>query len=221
MKALVRHTFEKRSSDELSIWEGETIIVVGIPDDCEWNYGVSTDEKRHGWFPASYVDIKKEGTRRAFAFKRDQINAERDLSAPSSPTSSFSTLRPQSQSQSSLEALIQMNEKSSSRPFTLPRRPTTEISSSSSSSSLGVRASASGRRRSTIEFVNTAPASEAERWKDKVTPERYEALPERERLRQEVIYELIRTESEYIRDLGIIIDVTLSLYYFSFSFLFF
>ena len=58
-------------------------------------------------------------------------------------------------------------------------------------------------------IITTSSAVEQERWKDKVTPEQYEAVPERERQRQEVIYELIRTEREYVRDLGIVIDVFL------------
>jgi len=46
-----------------------------------------------------------------------------------------------------------------------------------------------------------------ERWKDKVKPEVYEKMNEHERQRQEVIFELYRTEKEYLRDLDVIIDV--------------
>ena len=103
----------------------------------------------------------------------------------------------------------------SSTPETI--RPLPEIQQlkrpNSKSSLMGARRRSNGPSP----VITTAPggAVEAERWKDKVSTEVFESVSEKERQRQEVIFELLRTEKEYVRDLGIVIDVT------SFSFLLF
>ena len=43
-------------------------------------------------------------------------------------------------------------------------------------------------------------------WRDTVDPILLDHLSEREKKRQEALYELISTEEDYLRDLGIIID---------------
>jgi len=58
--------------------------------------------------------------------------------------------------------------------------------------------------------ISGAPAAENQRWKDMVDPSLVLKTPHNEQQRQEVIYELLRTEKEYLRDLNVIIEVFFS-----------
>jgi len=55
--------------------------------------------------------------------------------------------------------------------------------------------------------VIAAPADAKPRWFDKVNGQVLNDLTEKEKKRQEVIFELLTTERDYIRDLDIIINV--------------
>jgi len=55
--------------------------------------------------------------------------------------------------------------------------------------------------------ITEAEASTPLLWRDSVDANVYDMLSEMERKRQEVIYELIRTEKEYVRDLHLVVEV--------------
>jgi len=55
--------------------------------------------------------------------------------------------------------------------------------------------------------VLAAPSEAKPKWFDKVDGKVLSALSEKEKKRQEVIFELIQTEKDFVRDLDIIINV--------------
>ena len=65
-----------------------------------------------------------------------------------------------------------------------------------------------------IRVVLAAPSEAKPKWFDKVDGKVLSALSEKEKKRQEVIFELIQTEKDFVRDLDIIINVRGSFLFF-------
>ena len=56
-------------------------------------------------------------------------------------------------------------------------------------------------------LMQLEPSLTVEQWHDTIPPEKLESMTKTEKLRQTAIWELIKTERSYIRDLGIIIEI--------------
>ena len=224
-KVRALYNFRARAADELPFTENQTIAINVAMSNSEWWHGETGGKK--GWFPSSYVEVLTATSARTWTKhvpEKNSLSAGEKLQALMDMNFRSATLpaRFRRSPVAAQEAAAGSTGGTGStpsppkvdKPSPTPLLPTIATDKSvkrlSSKSSL-----ATGNRRKSAgspPVITGGPgtAVEMERWKDKVSKEVYDSISEKERQRQEVIFELLRTEQEYIRDLGVVIDVPIS-----------
>ncbi len=231
------YAFEASKQDELSFAVGATIIVSECPDGGWWKGITGIEEKNPvtGWFPANLVTVTELSLRNKDLLKVEN-DEKNDTQAATGPkqVSWFKRLRagengieaPVSRNRAALSANQPLFDSPSKRESVCEVKHVFDESSRSSQASVDGKAlieyidetGLKARRASISSMVSKATlfgftqteimqGAIEEKVQDRVGPAIFKFLSDHEKKRLSVVWELLQTERDYVRDLTIIQDI--------------